>query len=129
MGQGGGLVLVLVGVRSVCSTQSAMDRVASRTSTRPPHPLHLAPCPYRTRAGIFSHSPIRLSQFIRCAISVYDTLDILLKCIIAPLRAQHVLSYTTLGTEQELFVCFAQLGIAQQEEARVFLGKRTRMAN
>src|SRR5581483_280560 len=27
--------------------------VATRTSTRPPHPLHPAPCPYRTRdAGV-----------------------------------------------------------------------------
>src|SRR5713226_7094301 len=40
-------------------------RTPTRTSTRPPHPLHPAPCPYRTRAGIFYHSPIRLSQFIR----------------------------------------------------------------
>jgi hypothetical protein len=27
----------------------------TRTSTRPPHPPHLAPCPYRTRANASSH--------------------------------------------------------------------------
>ena len=104
-------------------------RHATRTSTRPPPCSTSTPCPYRTEADIPNHSPIRLAKIIRCAVSVYDTLDILLKFIIASLRAQHVVSYTALGTEQELFVCCAQLGIAQQEEARVFLGKRTRMAN
>ncbi len=101
----------------------------NRTSTRPPPVSTSTPCPYRTEADIPNHSPIRLAKIIRCAVSVYDTLDILLKFIIASLRAQHVVSYTALGTEQELFVCCAQLGIAQQEEARVFLGKRTRLAN
>ena len=104
-------------------------RQATRTSTRPPPVSTSTPCPYRTEADIPNHSPIRLAKIIRCAVSVYDTLDILLKFIIASLRAQHVVSYTALGTEQELFVCCAQLGIAQQEEARVFLGKRTRLAN
>jgi hypothetical protein len=45
------LVLVLVGVRPGCSTQSPLDRVASRTSTRlPPFPTS-ALCPYRTPFG------------------------------------------------------------------------------
>ena len=34
----------------------------TRTSTRPPHPLHPAPCPYRTQDA---HFPIRLSNIIR----------------------------------------------------------------
>src|SRR5229473_2328188 len=46
-----GLVLVLVGVRPVCSTQSPLDRVATRTSTRPPPCPSSAPCPYRTSCG------------------------------------------------------------------------------
>src|SRR6266446_8386199 len=37
-------------------------RTRTRTSTRPPHPLHPAPCPYRTRDA---HVPIRLSNIIR----------------------------------------------------------------
>src|SRR5260370_29208466 len=37
-------------------------RTPTRTSTRPPHPLHPAPCPYRTRDA---HFPIRLSTIIR----------------------------------------------------------------
>src|SRR5229473_913174 len=57
-----GLVLVLVGVRPVCSTQSPLDRVATRTSTRPPPCPTSAPCPYRTGNA---HSPIRSSKFIR----------------------------------------------------------------
>src|SRR5260221_8148094 len=44
-------VLVLVGVRPVCSTQSPLDRVATRTSTRPPPCPTSAPCPYRTPFG------------------------------------------------------------------------------
>src|SRR5690349_969436 len=35
----------------------------NRTSTRPPPPLNLSPCPYRT-AGRFSY-PLRSSKFIR----------------------------------------------------------------
>src|SRR5581483_11832682 len=41
------------------------DVNAARTSTRPPQPPYPAPCPYRTRTGVSSHSPIRLSNFIR----------------------------------------------------------------
>ena|SRR6266851_2868645 len=37
-------------------------RTRTRTSTRPPHPLHPTPCPYRTRDA---HFPIRLSNIIR----------------------------------------------------------------
>src|SRR5438132_10110487 len=37
-------------------------RTPTRTSTRPPHPPHPAPCPYRTRDA---HFPIRLSNLIR----------------------------------------------------------------
>src|SRR6266851_27702 len=52
----------------------------TRTSTRPPHPPHPTPCPYRTayvsccirsskfirtEADIPNHSPIRSSKFIR----------------------------------------------------------------
>src|SRR6266849_7892409 len=63
-----GLVLVLVGVRPVCSTQSPLDRVATRTSTRPPHPHYPAPCPYRTlgrkRLNGYDY-PIRSSTFSR----------------------------------------------------------------
>src|SRR5216684_5062752 len=57
-----GLVLVLVGVRPLCSTQSPLDRVATRTSTRPPPCPTSAPCPYRTGNA---HYPIRSSTFIR----------------------------------------------------------------
>src|SRR5579863_2934197 len=39
------------------------NRVATRTGTRPPHPLHPSPCPY-SRPGRFS-SPIRVSNIIR----------------------------------------------------------------
>ena len=37
-------------------------RTPTRTSTRPLHPPHPAPCPYRTRDA---HFPIRLSNIIR----------------------------------------------------------------
>src|SRR5260370_6000723 len=43
-------------------------RTPTRTSTRPPHPLHPAPCPYRTlgRKHLNGYdSPIRSSKFIR----------------------------------------------------------------
>src|SRR5713101_6136332 len=59
---GGGLVLVLVGVRPGCSTKSPLARVATRTSTRPPPCPTSAPCPYRTGTRAF---PIRLSTIIR----------------------------------------------------------------
>src|SRR5258708_33430973 len=65
VGQGGGLVLVLLVTRSSGDFVEQTGRTPTRTSTRPPHPLHPAPCPYRMRAGIFSHSPIRSSTFIR----------------------------------------------------------------
>src|SRR5260370_31463376 len=57
-------------------------RHASRTSTRPPPFSTSTPCPYRTEADVCHHSPIRSSTFIRCVVSVYDALDILLKFII-----------------------------------------------
>ena len=44
-------MLVLVGVRPVCSTQSPMDCVATRTSTRPPPYPTSTPCPYITPFG------------------------------------------------------------------------------
>ena len=44
------------------------NRVATRTSTRPPHPPHPSPCPYRRRG----HSPIRSSKFIRQLRSFVD---------------------------------------------------------
>ena len=44
---------------------SQRNRPAIRTSTRPPHPLHSAPCPYRTGEAVPYHSPIRSSRFIR----------------------------------------------------------------
>src|SRR5260370_21922802 len=59
-----------------------MLRVRVRTSTRPPPFSTSTPCPYRTEADIPNHSPIRSATFIRCAVSVYDALDILLKFII-----------------------------------------------
>src|SRR6266851_6259511 len=43
-------------------------RTPTRTSTRPPHPLHPAPCPYRTLGRKHLNgddSPIRSSTFIR----------------------------------------------------------------
>src|SRR5258706_14826596 len=49
VGQGGGLVLVLVATRSSGDFVEQPGRTPTRTSTRPPHPLHPAPCPYRTR--------------------------------------------------------------------------------
>src|SRR6266849_2997755 len=54
-------------------------RVRVRTSTRPPPVSTSTPCPYRTQADIPNHSPIRSATFIRCAVSVNDALDILLR--------------------------------------------------
>src|SRR5260221_8111779 len=62
VGQGGGLVLVLVATRASGDFVEQTGRPPTRTSTRPPHPLHPAPCPYRTRDAPFS---IRLSNIIR----------------------------------------------------------------
>src|SRR5712692_5125588 len=78
------LCLSLVATRSSGDCVEQTGRTPTRTSTRPPHLLHPAPCPYRTlgRKHLNGYdSPIRSSTFIRCAVSVYDTLDILLKCI------------------------------------------------
>src|SRR5258708_36372883 len=47
VGQGGGLVLVLVATRSSGDCVEQTGRTPTRTSTRPPHPLHPTPCPYR----------------------------------------------------------------------------------
>src|SRR5579863_6306560 len=38
------------------------NRTPTRTGTRPPHPLHPSPCPYRTR---MFHSPIRSANIIK----------------------------------------------------------------
>src|SRR5258707_14860163 len=68
MGQGRGLVLVLVATRSSGDCVEQTGRTPTRTSTRPPHPLHPAPCPYRTlgRKHLNGYdSPIRSSTFIR----------------------------------------------------------------
>src|SRR5260370_14588264 len=54
----GGLTMGLGSVRPT-------GLIPTRTSTRPPHPPHSAPCPYRTEADIPTHSPIRSSTFIR----------------------------------------------------------------
>ncbi len=51
-------MLVLVGVRPVCSTQSPLDRVATRTST--PCPTS-APCPYRTPCGRQHSSGVQIN--------------------------------------------------------------------
>src|SRR5258706_3670621 len=51
VGQGGGLVLVLMATRSNGDCVEQTGRTPTRTSTRPPHPLHPAPCPYRTPFG------------------------------------------------------------------------------
>src|SRR5260370_679121 len=87
-GRGGAFGVVLVATRSIEDFVEQTGRTPTRTSTRPPHPLHSTPCPYRTlgRKHLNGYDyPIRSSTFIRCAVSVYDTLDILLKCIIGPL--------------------------------------------
>ncbi len=38
------------------------NRIATRTSTRPPHPLHPAPCPYRTGPRTLLHSVGKIHQ-------------------------------------------------------------------
>src|SRR5712692_3493719 len=61
-GRVGALCLSLVATRSSGDCVEHKGRTPTRTSTRPPHPLHPAPCPYRTRDAPFS---IRLSNIIR----------------------------------------------------------------
>src|SRR5229473_2280571 len=61
-GRVGALCLSLVATRSSGDCVEQTGRTPTRTSTRPPHPLHPAPCPYRTRDAPFS---IRLSNIIR----------------------------------------------------------------
>src|SRR5712664_3357365 len=39
--------------------------IPTRTSTRPPHPPHSTPCPYRKEADIPNHSAMRLAKIIR----------------------------------------------------------------
>src|SRR6266851_3962895 len=61
-------VLVLVATRSSGDCVEQIGRTPTRTSTRPPHPLHPAPCPYRTlgRKHLNGYDyPIRSSTFIR----------------------------------------------------------------
>ncbi len=48
-GRGGGLVLVLVATRFARGSVKQHGRIPTRTSTRPPHPLHPTLCPYRRR--------------------------------------------------------------------------------
>jgi hypothetical protein len=43
-------------------TQPQTNRAATRTSTRSPHPLHPAPCPYRTGQGALLHLVIKVHQ-------------------------------------------------------------------
>src|SRR5712692_2484470 len=47
-GRVGALCLSLVATRSSGDCVEQTGRTPTRTSTRPPHPLHPAPCPYRT---------------------------------------------------------------------------------
>src|SRR5438132_3583768 len=47
VGQGVGLVLVLVATRASGDCVEQPGRTPTGTSTRPSHPLHPAPCPYR----------------------------------------------------------------------------------
>src|SRR6266436_5735240 len=66
-GAGWGLVLVLVATRASGDCVEQPGRTPTRTSTRPPHPLHPAPCPYRTpgRKHLNGYdSPLRSSTFI-----------------------------------------------------------------
>jgi len=39
---------ILMATRSSGDCVEQQGRTPTRTSTRPPHPLHPAPCPYRT---------------------------------------------------------------------------------
>src|SRR5216683_7528672 len=73
-----GLVLVLVATRSSGDCVEHKGRTPTRTSTRPPHPLHPAPCPYRTlgRKHLNGYdSPIRSSTFCRRTI-YWHTADV-----------------------------------------------------
>src|SRR5713101_2340434 len=66
-GAGWGPGACLVATRSSGDCVEQTGRTPTRTSTRPPHPLHPAPCPYRTlgrkHLNGYDH-PIRSSTFI-----------------------------------------------------------------
>src|SRR5438132_3526393 len=67
-GRVGALCLSLVATRSSGDCVEHTGRTPTRTSTRPPHPLHPAPCPYRTlgRKHLNGYDyPLRSSTFIR----------------------------------------------------------------
>src|SRR5260370_25231215 len=67
-GAGWGPSACLVATRSSGACVEHKGRTPTRTSTRPPHPLHPAPCPYRTLGRKHLNgddSPIRPSTFIR----------------------------------------------------------------
>src|SRR5713226_6022983 len=69
-GCGAGGVLVLGATRSSGDCVEQTGRTPTRTSTRPPHPLHPTPCPYRTlgRKHLTGYDyPIRSSTFISAA--------------------------------------------------------------
>src|SRR5229473_456207 len=74
-----GLVLVLVGVRPVCSTQSPRDRVATRTSTRPPPCPTSAPCPYRIPFGRQHSLGADLSAFAGCSAIPLNLLKLIIQ--------------------------------------------------
>jgi len=81
VGQGGGLVLVLVATRSIGDFVEQTGRTPTRTSTRPPHPHYPAPCPYRTlgrELQLVAH-PVG-STFTR-TLSIYAHLHELLRVI------------------------------------------------
>src|ERR1700730_8602420 len=50
------------------------NRIATRTSTRPPPVPASAPCPYRTRADVSRNYPIRLSNIIRTGLRLLPSL-------------------------------------------------------
>ncbi len=62
MERGRGLVLVLVHGDSARVADPVEQLTRTRTSTRPPHPPHPTPCPYR---AAYVSSCIRSSTFIR----------------------------------------------------------------
>src|SRR5712692_797769 len=67
-GAGRGPCACLVATRSIGDCVEQTGRTPTRTSTRPPHPLHPTPCPYRTlgRKHLTGYdSPIRSSTFMR----------------------------------------------------------------
>src|SRR5260221_12170415 len=59
-------VLVLAAMRSSGDCVEQTGRTPTRTSTRPPHPLRPAPCPYRTLGRKLSQNSVQLSQKIAC---------------------------------------------------------------